>query len=278
MTTTELPMHPRTGLRAIGVLPSGRPVWPAMGGDGTGDGNTSGQGGTGGGGQAGGDGGQSSQQQGQGGQQQGGQTPPAQQQPQQGQTSDGGQQQGGQAGGDGDDLSQVSQADLAKMVRDLRKENASSRTNAKQSAADEAKQELAQQIGKAIGLVNDDSGKAPDPEKLAEQLSSERRERYAEKAARKHNLNADRLLDSREFDRKLGKLDPSSESFSSDLESLVKEYAEDDRFKTSGAQAAPPARSGGDFSGGSGGQQNAPQSVDEFRKARRKWRGGDGTE
>lgn len=31
-TTTILPVHPYSGLTAIGVLPSGRPVWPVLGG------------------------------------------------------------------------------------------------------------------------------------------------------------------------------------------------------------------------------------------------------
>ncbi|MEU0492570.1 DUF4355 domain-containing protein [Nocardiopsis sp. NPDC006139] len=48
----DLPTHPTTGLRAIGVLPSGRPVWPVLGGSGEGEG------GAGEGGQGGGDGGQ----------------------------------------------------------------------------------------------------------------------------------------------------------------------------------------------------------------------------
>lgn len=54
---TDLPIHPRTGLRALGVLPSGRIVWPIFGAseDG-GDGGDGGAGGTGTG-QQGGDGG-----------------------------------------------------------------------------------------------------------------------------------------------------------------------------------------------------------------------------
>jgi hypothetical protein len=39
-----LPIHPRTGLPAIGVLPSGRIVWPVLGGSGEGDGGGSGSG------------------------------------------------------------------------------------------------------------------------------------------------------------------------------------------------------------------------------------------
>ena len=53
-----LPIHPRTGLTALGILPSGKVVWPVMGGDGTGTGGD-GQGGNANGGQGpGGDGGQ----------------------------------------------------------------------------------------------------------------------------------------------------------------------------------------------------------------------------
>lgn len=59
MQHTTLPIHPRTGLRALGMTSRG-PVWPVMGGDGTGDGGD-GQGGNAGPGQPGqlgGDGGQ----------------------------------------------------------------------------------------------------------------------------------------------------------------------------------------------------------------------------
>lgn len=34
---THLPVHPRTGLTAIGLLRDGRPIWPVIGGDGTTD-------------------------------------------------------------------------------------------------------------------------------------------------------------------------------------------------------------------------------------------------
>lgn len=48
---TPLPRHAFSGLQALAVLPSGRPVWPVMGGNGEGGSND------GGGGQGGGDGG-----------------------------------------------------------------------------------------------------------------------------------------------------------------------------------------------------------------------------
>lgn len=152
--------------------------------------------------------------------------------------------------GDTDDLAQLDQAALAKMVRDLRRENGTARTAAKASAAEKARQELAQEIGRAIGLVKDDGDKA-DPNTLAEQLQSERRERYAEKAARTAKLDPDRLLDSRRFTRELAQLDPAAADFTDALEALVQSYTDDPRFKTSSAGQAP-ARSSGDFSGGPG--------------------------
>lgn len=46
MYRNTLPTHPRTGLRALGIMPSGRIVWPILGGSGEGDGG--GDGGAGG--------------------------------------------------------------------------------------------------------------------------------------------------------------------------------------------------------------------------------------
>lgn len=58
MTALSLPTHPFTGLRAIGVLDSGRIVWPVLGGSGEGEGGEGGSGGSGdGGGQGQGEGG-----------------------------------------------------------------------------------------------------------------------------------------------------------------------------------------------------------------------------
>lgn len=84
-------------------------------------------------------------------------------------------------------------------------------------------------------------------------------------------LDADALLDSRGFVDALRALDPSGASFARDLESVIAEYADDPRFAAGGRAA--PVRSGGDFSGGSGGR-DAPQTVDDFRRRRRARRGG----
>lgn len=40
MSSTILPIHPVTGLTALGITKRGRPIWPVIGGNGEGDGNT----------------------------------------------------------------------------------------------------------------------------------------------------------------------------------------------------------------------------------------------
>src|SRR5690242_20319393 len=54
-------------------------------------------------------------------------------------------------------------------IEKLRKENASTRVNAKQTAAEEAKNQYAQEIGKLLGLVKDDA--PATPENLTQQLT-----------------------------------------------------------------------------------------------------------
>lgn len=57
------------------------------------------------------------------------------------------------------------------MVRDLRKENASDRTAAKTKAAQDAQDDLVQRLGRAMGLIKDDSeAKPPTAEELTTQL------------------------------------------------------------------------------------------------------------
>ncbi|WDZ91150.1 hypothetical protein [Nocardiopsis sp. HUAS JQ3] len=234
-TPPALPVHPRTGLTALGVLDSGRPVWPVLGGDGTGDGGD-GQGGTANAGQDG-DQGADGGEQGTGAQ-------------------DGNDAQGAGAQDGADDLANLAPAALADMVRKLRKENGAARTNAKTTAAEEARAQLAAELGKILNP--DASAEESSPEALAEQLRTAqaeaatlRTERAAERAARSAGLDPDALLDSRSFAKKLDGLDSSADTFATALDALVAEYADDSRYKA-GGQAPTPSRSGGDFSGGSG--------------------------
>lgn len=101
-------------------------------------------------------------------------------------------------------------AEIAK----LRRENASARTTAKANAADEARKEIAQAVGKALGIVDDET--PVDPTKLAEQVAASTAEAKQAKlevaiyaAAAASNVDAAALLDSRTFLAKAAALDPT---------------------------------------------------------------------
>lgn len=175
-----------------------------------------------------------------------------------------GQQQAGQndqQGNGADDLANLSPADLAKMVRDLRKENGDSRANAKRSAAEEARNELTQSIGKALGLIKDGNEK-PDAAKLTQTVTEQATENKSlktelavYKAASKAGADADALLDSRGFLAKLTDLDPTdSKAITKVIEDAVK-----DNPKLKAARAA--GQSGAEFTGGSGEQRTSNKPV-----------------
>lgn len=167
------------------------------------------------------------------------------------------------AGGSGDAGTDLA-ATVARLERELtaaRREAGAARVNAKTQAAEEAKAELAQQIGKALGLVKDDG--PPDPAKLTEQitaqtsriteLESARRAQHVELAvhslASKHQANTAALLDSRAFTKALAELDPAATDFSTQLDAAIKTAVDaNPSFRT-----APQAgRSGADLAGGTG--------------------------
>lgn len=99
-------------------------------------------------------------------------------------------------------------------IERLRKENGANRTNAKAQAAEEARSALAQEIGKALGLIKDDE--PADPVKLTEQLTAagaDARQAKIElavyRAAQATDADPNALLDSRVFLAKLADVDPS---------------------------------------------------------------------
>lgn len=161
---------------------------------------------------------------------------------------------------DGDD-SAATIARLEKELKDARGEAAKSRTDAKAKAADDAVKDLTQKLGKALGLLAEDT--PPDPAKLAEQigtqttrigeLESELRQRDVElavhSAAEKHGAKVSALLDSRAFSKTIAGLDPTSKSFPNDLDAAIKQAVDSNpSFRT-----APQAgRSGADITGGPG--------------------------
>ncbi|MET8399581.1 hypothetical protein [Streptomyces sp900116325] len=108
-------------------------------------------------------------------------------------------------------------ATIARLESDLaaaRKDAGKSRVTAKQQAADDARAELAQQIGKALGIVKDDQ--PADPAQLTQQLAAEQakaRQTAVELAvyrtAAAAGADADALLDSRQFADAVAQLDPT---------------------------------------------------------------------
>lgn len=116
-------------------------------------------------------------------------------------------------------------------IERLRRENGAERTNAKAKAADEARAELAQTIGKALGLVKDDE--QADPAKLTEQLAATRaaqRDTAAELIVWRHaadlQVDAAALTDSRAFAAAIKDLDPVSKTFADDVKKAAQEAAE----------------------------------------------------
>lgn len=98
-------------------------------------------------------------------------------------------------------------------IERLRKENGSERVNAKAQAAEAAKKELAQTIGKALGLVEDE---AIDPAKLTENLTTaqaEAKQARVELAVFRNATTAGgdpaALLDSTSFLKSLEGVDPN---------------------------------------------------------------------
>lgn len=166
--------------------------------------------------------------------------------------------------------------DVAKVIREAREEAAKSRTTAKQNAANEARQQLAQEIGKALGLVKDD--KPADPAELTRTITEKTTrigeletanralsiELAAYKAADKHGANPAALLDSRSFLKSVEGLDPSEKDFDSKLDDAIKAAVDSNPKLRTGLA---PQRGGGEFAGGPG-MQHRPTSLQDAIAAR----------
>jgi len=168
----------------------------------------------------------------------------------------------------GDDPKEVISR-LERELKEARGEAAKTRTTAKAQAADEAKKQFATEIGKLLGLVEDDS--PPDPAKLAAavaekdgrigDLEGALRAKDVELAvhlrSEKHQAKASALLDSRSFLKAVADLDPASKSFAGALDSAIKDAVKDNPS----LKAAPTAgRSGADLSDGAG-ETNKPRAT-----------------
>jgi hypothetical protein len=140
-------------------------------------------------------------------------------------------------------------------IEKLRRENASERVNAKAKAAEEAKTEFAQQIGKLLGLIKDDE--PADPAKLTEQLTATQAQtrdvqlelNIYKAAAAVKGANAAALLDSRSFMEQAKQADPGA------LDALIGQYLTQNPH----LKAAPAAAPAGGADLGPGGQ-TAPRT------------------
>ena len=152
-------------------------------------------------------------------------------------------------------------------IERLRRENGSARTTAKQQAADEARAELAQTIGKALGLVKDD--KTPvDPAEITKQLADAQAaqrttavELAVYRTAADHGGDPNALLDSRAFLAKVSDLDPSAADFTAQVAAAVKAAVADNPKLKATAQAA--GASTVDHAGGSGEKPPKATSLEE---------------
>lgn len=172
-------------------------------------------------------------------------------------------------------------ATIARLQKELKQANADAgkaRTNAKKAAADEARTEIVQELGKALGLVKDDKDAPPDPAALTAQIekaTAAHRETAVElavyRSAGTHGADPDALTDSRTFLNSIKGLDPSEEGFAKKVSDAVKKAVETNPKLKAAGQA--PARSSGDFSGKTE-KATRPTGIEAQREARRKARGG----
>src|SRR5690606_2655486 len=170
-------------------------------------------------------------------------------------------------------------ATIARLQKDLKQANADAakaRTNAKKAAADEARTEIVQELGKALGLIKDDKDTPPDPAALTAQIekaTAAHRETAVELAiyrhAGKHGADPDALTDSRTFLNSIKGLDPSDEGFAKKVQAAIKQAVTDNPKLKAAGQA--PARTSGDFSGSTEKPKNG-NSIEAQREAFRKGR------
>ncbi|MFI0530309.1 hypothetical protein ACH3XX_09695 [Streptomyces scabiei] len=171
-------------------------------------------------------------------------------------------------------------ATIARLQKELKQANgdaAKARTTAKKAAADEARTEIVQELGKALGLIKDDKDTPPDPAALTakiEQATAAHRETAIELAvyrgASKYGADPDALTDSRAFLNSIKGLDPSDEGFAKAVQAAIKKAVDDNpKLKV----AAAPTRTTSDFNGGAG-SSSEPDDIDSIRAARRKRRTG----
>ncbi|WP_046495072.1 hypothetical protein [Streptomyces odonnellii] len=196
-----------------------------------------------------------------------------------GQDDDAGKDDGKQKPPAKKDADEEPAAKIARLEKDLKAANAEAakaRTGAKKAAADEARSEVMKELGKVLGLVEDDDKTPPDPAALKAQIESAtaaHRETAVELAvyrgAAKFGADPDALTDSRAFLRSIKDLDPADEGFAKAVNAAIKAAVEANPKLKAAGQA--PARTSADFNGRTEKPSRAT-GVDAQREARRKAR------
>ncbi|MEU4511771.1 hypothetical protein AB0G05_19945 [Nonomuraea wenchangensis] len=151
-----------------------------------------------------------------------------------------------------------------------------------------ARQEVAQQIAKALGVAPEEE-KPLEPAQVIEQLTSDKaalttqNEQTADRLRRTQvelavvrqavqaGADVDALLDSRSFLANVSGLDPDDKEFAATITSTIAKALEDNPKFKAVAPAATHTKSGGEFGGGPGGRTGDDQlTVDDFRNRRRR--------
>ncbi|WP_052372146.1 hypothetical protein [Nocardia otitidiscaviarum] len=187
-----------------------------------------------------------------------------------------------------------------KYVKKLRDEAAAARVKGKEAAeqaakeaAEKAQRDLSEQIGRALGLIKDDT--PPDPAELLKQAQDREAQLAAERDAAAQELRSLRIekalnaaADKCDGDTTilvpylagtgaLKNLDPSADDFASQVEQIVSAAVEfNPKLKKAQDRVSAP-RSGGDLTGGNAAPKpNAAKSIDDIRREMRAKRERDG--
>lgn len=172
---------------------------------------------------------------------------------------------------EGDDagklLARYTPEELAAYALTLRKENGRSRSTAKATAAADAKAELAQQIGKALGLVTDDAATVT-PEQLTADLRAARDQARTAavqlelyRTAHEHGATAGDLL-SLVVLRDTSDLDPGAADFRAKVIAAAQAAVTANPILKAAPAGPATARSGAEFTGGTG-HTSQPTNLEE---------------
>lgn len=178
-----------------------------------------------------------------------------------------------------------------KLIKELRAENGSRRTEAseakkradaaegKAKAGDERFAAATEAFMRALGLTPEPDEPERSPEELVGEMTTKYQQTRVElavfRAAAANEADPEALLDSRGFLTKAHALDPGADDFDEAIAAAIAEAVENNpKLRAAAAYEPPAAPSGGDFGGGPAGPVGPEDwSVDDFRRHRNQGRG-----